>query len=199
MGGLIEDYIYGLIGFLAAALLALLAAPAISRRATRLAARRARLLETLSPEMAQAEVDAMRGRHAVTLAIAEARVEAARSVAADREIEKGRLLAEIAEKDARLAAVEADAARERAAAADLQRRLAEALAENGAREIAMHDLGRQRDAASGDRDAARARLAESENMLDQRRVEAAALKSQIATLRAELTARKAGFGEVDPV
>jgi hypothetical protein len=87
---LIEQAIFSCIGFLLAALLAVAAAPGITRRARRLAEARARLLAPLTEAQAIAERDALRAQHAVDQLRLEQRLSEVEDLAARRQIEIGR-------------------------------------------------------------------------------------------------------------
>ena len=64
---MVESALFFVVGFLCATLLALLAAPAMSHRARRLANARARLQAPLSESQARAERDALRAIQAVEI------------------------------------------------------------------------------------------------------------------------------------
>ena len=87
---MVKSAIFFLLGFLTAAFLALLAAPAVSRRARRLAIARARLQSPLSEAQARAERDALRGSHAVDLVRLETRLNAAENDRAIHRVQLGR-------------------------------------------------------------------------------------------------------------
>ena len=108
---MVETAIYVLLGALTTALVALLALPAVSRRAFRLAQAKARLTAPLSAAEAQAERDALRGRHAIDLALAERRADKAEERWAEAQIALGERAAEIVGRDATLADKSRDIAR----------------------------------------------------------------------------------------
>ena len=121
-------------------LVALIAAPAISRRAFRLAAARARLLAPLSESQRRAERDALRGQYAIELTKKERRFEANENALALAQIELGvrtRKIAEMAAENARL----------RAEIDGYVRSLLDRNVEIGAREMALLDLTHQRNVA----------------------------------------------------
>ena len=89
---LIEQAIFAAVGFLTATLLALAAAPAVARRARRLAEARARLLAPLSEEQAVADRDALRALHAIEIVRIERRLRTAEEAVATRKVEIGRQL-----------------------------------------------------------------------------------------------------------
>ena len=87
---MIEQAIFAAVGFLTATLLALAAAPAVARRARRLAEARARLLAPLSEAQAIADRDALRAQHAIEIVRLERRLRAAEEAVAARKVEVGR-------------------------------------------------------------------------------------------------------------
>jgi chromosome segregation ATPase len=169
-----------LLGALTTALIALIALPAVSRRAFRLAQAKARLTAPLSAAEARAERDALRGRHAVDLALAERRADAAEDQWAEAQIGLGQRAAEIARRDAELADKTEDIARLREELAAQGRELDARDAEIAAREVALHDLSGQRDAAERRRDEETARLDALKAQLEAR---IAALVGEIGDLR----------------
>jgi chromosome segregation ATPase len=179
----VETAIYVLLGALTTALVALLALPAVSRRAFRLAQARARLVAPLSEAQAQAERDALRGRHAVELALAERRAEAAEDKSAAAQIELGRRAAEIVRRDLDIKDKAEEIARQRAEISALTRELAEREADVAAHEAGLRDFESQRDAAE-------ARLAATTAQLNYAQAEAArtraALEQRIEALTREL-------------
>ena len=189
---MVESALFFMVGFLLAALIALLVAPAISRRAMRLATARARLQSPLSESQARAERDALRAVQAVEIVKMEKKLAAAdwdRAVArADlgREIVRldkltaslGELDEEVRERDERVALLEAEL------------RLAEA--ESGARDTALWDMTGQRDAAQLRLAAARASIAEQQGRLDRNRVEIATQATQVSALEVELSDVRTG-------
>lgn len=178
---MVETAIYGLIGALATALLFLLALPAISARAHRLAARRAALTAPLNAAEAQARLDAERAKRAVEVARAERNAGDARDAQAQAQIELGRRANEIAARDAALAETRTRLAESRtelgARVADLKARDTEI----SAREIALRDF-------EGQRDAADRRVVEATARMRAQRVEA-------ETARAELERRIGGLAQ----
>jgi hypothetical protein len=144
---LLETAIYVLIGVLTTALLALLALPAISRRAFRLAERRARLSAPLSAAEALADRDALRGRHAVEIALSDRRADTAQEKWAAAQITLGERAADIVRRDAEIEDKAQEIARQRAELAALAREVGLRDVEIGARETALRDFEGQRDAA----------------------------------------------------
>ena len=183
---MVESAIFFLIGFLAAALLAISAAPAVSRRAMRLATARARLQSPLSESQARAERDALRGQHAVEIVRLERRFDA---VDADRLLGK----AEIGRQASRIVELETLSA-EQAAEISRQRTEISALFDDGrdlrsqlgAQEVALHDLTHQRDGAIQEFARARSRILDMETTIDQNRALIATLETRVAGLGVEL-------------
>jgi Skp family chaperone for outer membrane proteins len=145
---LIETAIHVLIGFLTAVLLGMMAMPAISRRAFRLAEMRVRLLAPLSTSQAQADFDALRGRHAIEILKGERRIQAAEHAAQIASIELGQRASEIANRDARIAEASDEIDRHRSEINALLRELRDRDVEIASREIALFDLTQQRDASA---------------------------------------------------
>jgi chromosome segregation ATPase len=162
---LVETAIYVALGALASALLALLALPAISRRAFRLAQRRAELTAPLSAAEARAERDALRGRHAVDVALIERRAANAQAQWAEAQVALGRGSAELLRRDEALAAKAQEIAALQESLRAREAELADALAE---------------------RDAAQQRLTETNATLEGARAQAEAARLEEARLRAEI-------------
>ena len=179
---MVETAIYILLGALASALLALLALPAVSRRAYRLARRRAELTAPLSASEARAERDALRGRHAVELAQVERRAAQARDDRAVAQIELGRRATELLQRDATLAEKAQEIARQREELAALGAELRARETEIGARETAMRDAHGQRDAAQLRLGNIVARLEGAVTLAGEERAHRMKLESQIAAL-----------------
>jgi len=183
---LVESAIYFLIGFLTAALLALLAAPAISRRATRLAAARARLQSPLSETQARAERDALRGRHAVEIVRMEQRLTAAQDDHAIAKAELGRRAAQIVHLEAQSEGRAEEIARQRLEIAELRSEAGGLNAQLGAQEIGLRDLAQQRDETARELANARSRVTELETLVDDNRVAVAGLETRVTGLQVEL-------------
>jgi chromosome segregation ATPase len=180
---LVETAIYVLLGALTTALLALIALPAVSRRAFRLAENRTRLTAPLSAAETQADRDALRGRHAIDLALAERRVAKAEDDWAAAQIALGERAADIVRRDTEIAEKAQDIARLREEVAALGREIEVRDAEIAAREVAMHDLAGQRDGAQQRFDEAIARSVERQKRFDELQ---ANLDARIAVLAREL-------------
>jgi hypothetical protein len=179
---MVEPILYSAFGFLLATLLWLLFLPAFWRRAVRLT--RARLIGSLpvSTDAIIASQDRLRAEHAVAMRAAERRAElavggldAARLAAARARAAELGQRADIEDLRAKVAALEADDARMRHAletAMDGEKRSAEAvLAAETARDQAFAELKAAKSLAETSRLAA-----------EQARIEAAALKNQLAKL-----------------
>ncbi len=91
---MIEQALFLAIGFLAATLAAVAAAPLVSRRAMRLAVARARLRAPVTQKQAIAEADALRARHAVEQARSERNLRIAEELSAGLRVTVGRQAAE---------------------------------------------------------------------------------------------------------
>lgn len=183
---MIEQAIFSCIGFLVAALLALAAAPAISRRARRLAEARARLQAPLTEAQAVAERDALRAQHAVDQVRLEQRLSAVEEVAARRWIELGRQASRIValEEVCGADAVEIAARREELAA--LEREARELRGQLGAVQLALRDLTFQRDSSDAGFAAAEARRLALEALADQNRTMMATLETRASALEIRL-------------
>ncbi len=172
---LIEQAIFSCVGFLVAALLALAATPAITRRARRLAEARARLQAPLTEGQAIAERDALRAQHAVEQLRLEQRLAAVQETSALRLIEIGRLAN-------RLVALEedmADFAALSGEARDLRSQL-------GAAQVGLNDLTGQRDSVKAELSASEARGRDTETLADEQRARIATLEMRAATLEVRL-------------
>ncbi len=191
---MVESAILFMVGFLSATLLALLAAPAISRRAARLAKARARLLSPLSETQARADRNGLRAVHAVEMFKMEKKVEAA-------EWERSLARTDLAREARRSLSHEASM-RELRDEARLQDQRFEALetelrateAESGTKDLALSDITGQRDSALRQFAQARAAIAALEGHIDRNRVEIATLSTQVSALEVELSSARAGKG-----
>jgi chromosome segregation ATPase len=174
---LIEQAIFAAVGFLAATLLALAAAPAVAQRARRLAEARARLLAPLSESQAIADRDALRAQYAIEQYRLEQRLNAAQNAVGMRRVEIGRQLTRIAmlEESTVHHAGELDAAR---------RESDELLAALGATQFALVDLAAQRDRINGARLDAEAFGVEIETLFQRSRSEIAMLETRVVALEA---------------
>jgi hypothetical protein len=169
---LIEQAIFAAVGFLTATLLALAAAPAVSRRARRLAEARARLLAPLSEAQAIADRDALRAQHAIEIVRLERRLRAAEEAVAVQKVEAGRQFV-------RLVALEEAAS---TSVGDLEAARWEANAlrgELGAAQSVLAELDVQRRRVE-------ARLEDNETLGEERRGEIAGLATRVAALEIRL-------------
>jgi chromosome segregation ATPase len=169
---LIEQAIFAAVGFLTATLLALAAAPAIARRARRLAEARARLLAPLSEAQAIADRDALRAQHAIEIVRLERRLRAAEEAVAARKIEVGRQLARIIALEGATATGVGDLEAARFEANALRGELGTAQSV-----LAELDVQRRR---------VEARLDDSETLAEERRGEIAGLATRLAALEIRL-------------
>ena len=169
---MIEQAIFTAVGFLTATLLALAAAPAVARRARRLAEARARLLAPLSEAQAIADRDALRAQHAIEIVRLERRLRAAEEAVAARKVEIGRQFV-------RLVALEETAT---TGVGDLEAARFEAnelRGELGAVQSALADIDVQRDRVE-------ARLERAETLAEERRGEIATLETRLAAIEVRL-------------
>ena len=183
-----EQALFFAIGFLVASLAAVVAMPVISRRAMRLAERRARLQAPLTEKQAIAERDALRAAHAVE----QARLEHRLTLAEDASIG---LRAEVGRQSAKIIALEADAEQHRRVISDqraetdkgaFERRDLEAAL--SASEAALHDAVAQRDRAQIAETAAMARQSQLEAEASRDRAKIAILAARVESLEARLEA-----------
>jgi chromosome segregation ATPase len=184
---LVESAIFFLVGFLSAALLALLATPAVSRRAFRLAAARARLQSPLSEIQARAERDALRGQHAVEMVRLERRLRAFEDERAAAKTQDSRQVERILQIQDELAQNSEEIMRSHAEIGELRREAVELRAHQGAQEIGLRDLEFQRDAAAGDHGRALRRANELETLFDENRAVIATLETRATRLEVELS------------
>ncbi|MGD0562404.1 MAG: hypothetical protein ABSA66_04885 [Roseiarcus sp.] len=183
---MIEQAIFSCIGFLLAALLALAAAPAISRRARRLAEARARLQAPLTEAQAIAERDALRAQHAVDQLRLEQRLSAVEEVAARARIEIGRQASRLVATEERSAAHAAENAALCEGFGALEREARELRGQLGAAQLALRDLAFQRDSADAAFAAAEARRLDLETLADQNRTMIATVETRASTLEVRL-------------
>jgi chromosome segregation ATPase len=169
---LIEQAIFAAVGFLIATLLALAAAPAVARRARRLAEARARLLAPLSEAQAIADRDALRAQHAIEIVRLERRLRAAEEAVAARKVEVGRQLARIVALEEATTVGVGDLEAARWEANELRGEL-------GAIQSALADVDVQHDRLES-------RLEDSETLAEERRGEIAALETRLAALEVRL-------------
>ena len=189
---MVESAIFFAVGFLAAALLALLAAPALSRRALRLATARARLQSPLTEAQARAERDALRAVQAVEIVKMEKKLAAAEWDRAVARAELGRQAIRVHTLGASMGDLGEEIRRRDARVEDLEAAQRSAEAEIGAREAALWDMAGQRDAAQARLVAARAALAAHEAQIHGARVEIATLSTQVSALEIELADLRTG-------
>ena len=191
---LVESALFFAIGFLCAALMAILAAPAVSLRATRLANARARLQAPLTETQARAERDALRGQHAVDIVRLERRLAASQWDRALAKAEVGRQATRLVALDDLVKSKSEDIANQERQIHQLSQAVDALATENGAREIALFDVLRQRDLAAEAYDRARARIAELETEFERRRLTIAMLTTQVSGLELELGDWRAKYG-----
>jgi len=169
---LIEQAIFAAVGFLTATLLALAAAPAVVRRARRLAEARARLLAPLSEAQAIADRDALRAQHAIEIVRLERRLRAADEAVATRKVEIGRQFL-------RLVALEESTANHAGDLEAARRDANELRGELGAVQLALADVDNQRRRVEQ-------RLGDSETLAEEQRAEIATLQMRRDSLELRL-------------
>lgn len=185
---MIEQAIFTCIGFLVAALLALAAAPAVTRRARRLAEARARLQAPLTEAQAVAERDALRAQHAVDQVKLEQRLSAVEAIAARRQIELGRQASQIVALEDLSGERAAEIARQRDELAVLGAEARDLRSQLGAAQLGLYDLSAQRDASTSAFVISEARRFELSTLSDQQR-------ATIATLEMRATALEVRFAD----
>ena len=153
----IEQALYFAIGFLVASLAAIAGLPVVSRRAMRLAQRRARLQAPTTETQAIADRDALRAQYAVD----HARLERRLGLAEDAAIH---LRAEVGRHSVKVIALEADLKEKRSVSSEQREEIDRLAAECreldaalGASQIALNDVFSQRDRALAAEAAALAR------------------------------------------
>jgi chromosome segregation ATPase len=177
---LIEQALFLAIGFLAAALAAVAAAPLVSRRAMRLAVARARLRAPVSEKQAIADADALRAQHAVDHARIQRKLTLAEEASAGLRVSVGRQAAEIIRLRSEIAGLNIEVYDLRAEGERLAAHERELKATIGASRIAVHDAFIQRDRAS-------AALSEAHAHASELDAETSRLRARLAvsTARAE--------------
>jgi chromosome segregation ATPase len=183
---LIEQALFFAIGFLAASLVAVVAMPIISHRAMRLSQARARLQAPITKQQAVAERDALRAQHAVERVRLERRVSVAEESSVALKAEVGRhavkiigLESDLAERDGVLLDQRAEIEKRVSESRDLEAALT-------ASQIALHDLGEQRDLAKVAEAEAAARRTELESEASRDRAKIAMLAARGENLESRL-------------
>ena len=157
---LIEQALFLAIGFLAATLAAVAAAPLVSRRAMRLAVARSRLRAPVTQKQAIADADALRARHAVERARIERNLTLAEEVSAGLRVAVGRQAAEIIRLKSDIDYLKGELYDQCEKAEIFARQKRDLLATIDASQIFLEDAFIQRDRASAARIAAEARAAD---------------------------------------
>lgn len=183
---MIEQAIFSCIGFLVAALLALAAAPAVTRRARRLAEARARLQAPLTEAQAIAERDALRAQHVVDQVRLEQRLAAVEQNAALRLIEIGRQASRIVAIEETSAERAAEIAAQREELAALEREARELRGQLGAAQVGLRDLAFQRDASDAAFAASEKRRGALDALAHENRTTIATLQTRAAALEVRL-------------
>jgi len=181
---LVEQALYFAIGFLTAALAAVVGLPLVSRRAMRIALARAQLQAPTSEREAIAERDAVRAQHAVDAVRLERRVKRAEDAAIG-------LRATLGVKSVKVLALEDELAESLRIGADQREEIGRLSAEGrdlaaelGAIRIALHDAFAQRDRAADAEAAALAQKSELEAEADRDRARIAILAARAESLQA---------------
>jgi hypothetical protein len=186
----IEPIMYFIIGFLIASLLGLVLIPLVHNRAVRLTTRRLEASTPLSLAEIQADKDQLRAEFAMTTRRLELAVEQMKAKTASQMAELGkktdainRLKAELGEKIAAVAAMETG---ERA----LREQLQTTETEHGEKLGALHDTERQLSEKEAEMARLAADLEQSSVHADSQRIELVALRTQIAALKDNVSARE---------
>ena len=183
---MIEQAIFSCIGFLLAALLAVAAAPGITRRARRLAEARARLLAPLTEAQAIAERDALRAQHAVDQLRLEQRLSEVEDLAARRQIEIGRQSSRIVGLEDLSAARAAEIGALRDEFGALEREARDLRGQLGAAQLALRDLTFEFDSSAPTPAASQAPRLDPEAFTDQNRMKVAVLETRALGLEVRL-------------
>jgi len=188
----VESALFFVIGFLSAAMLAIFAAPAVARRAMRLANARARLQAPLSETQARAERDALRAIHAVEMVKMERKLAVAdwdRAVAKTDLARQTNRMAKLTDLGRSLV----EDIRSRDARIDEMEVAARALeAESGAKDVALRDFAGQRDVLRDRLSAARSKISTLETQADRSRMEIAILATKVSALEFEMADIRSG-------
>lgn len=183
---MIEQALYIAIGFLAAALAALAAAPLLSRRAMRLAVQRARLRAPVTEKQAAADLDALRAQHAVEQARVEHRLELSEAASNTLRVAVGRQSAEIIRLRSEITDLDGALYDERAKAEGLAAEARELRATVGANAIGLADAFVQRDRAALAANAAETRARELDAETSRQRARTAVLAARAEYLEGRI-------------
>jgi chromosome segregation ATPase len=186
---LIEQAMIFTLGALVAALLSLLALPAVRRRAERLASRRVALTMPLSMDQVIAERDQIRAEAAVAQRRIELKAEALAETRAGDMAELGRRVVSIVELEAALAAKRAEAEALRAALTTATREREEAWGERAGLGKALYDADGRADREVALRRDLEKRHAELNQLAEERRATIAGLQTRLMATEAERDAR----------
>ena len=198
---MIEQALFLAIGFLAAALAALAAAPLVSRRAMRLAVARARLRAPITEKQAIADADALRAQHAVEQARIERKLTLAEEASAGLRVAAGRQAAEIIRLRSDVAGLVGELYDEREKSESLAAHERDLQATIDTTQIALYDAFRQRDRASDAQRAAEAQAAELDAEASRMRARIAVSTARVEYLEGRVddltTAAEAARGRAD--
>ncbi|MCT8971778.1 hypothetical protein [Microbaculum marinisediminis] len=193
---MIENIVVFALGALVATLLALLVIPVIWRRAARLIEERIRATTPLSMAEIQSEKDLIRADYAVQLRKVEVRYEEEKGLAAEREIELGRRQGRVNELEAELDARELAIAEQDERIEELQGTVLGLERQISSQTASLKEKQHLISEGNDTLREVRAQLTEAAGLADSRKVEIAALKTQlenhksrIEEMRAELATR----------
>lgn len=184
---MVESAIIFLVGFLCAALLAIALAPAVSRRAMRLAVARARLQSPLSEAQARAERDALRGKHAVETVKLETRLARMEEKLASALARLGEQATEALKLSETCSRLRDEAAADQTQIGKLAADQTALQAELGARELAILDVTAQRDRLSAKLEASGTRIHDMGMVQDRQRIVIASLETRITQLTTDIS------------
>jgi chromosome segregation ATPase len=183
---LIEQALTFAIGFLAAALAAVAAAPLLSRRAMRLAVQRARLRAPVSEKQAIADMDALRGEHAVEQARVERRLRLAEEASQTLRAAAGRQAVELIQLRGETTELNGALYDQRAEAEALGGEARALRAAMAAAEIALNDAFAQRNRAEAQKQEAQAHAASLDAEASRRRARLAVMTARVEYLEGRL-------------
>ena len=166
--------------------MAVLAIPAISARARRLAEKKARLQAPLSETQARAERDALRGQHAVEIVKLEKRLSASERERALGAAAVGRLSTSILELEASAARDRDEIAAQRAEISGLGADVHDRGAQLLGLQIGLLDMETQRDRVVAALSTSRGRVLDLETAADESRTRIAMLETRATGLEIEL-------------
>jgi len=182
----VEFAIFFTLGALSAGLLALMAAPALSRRAMRLAWARARLLAPHNEKEALAERDALRAQHAQEQVRLERKMAEAKDAEGQARVELGRETIRLVTAEALSADRKAEIEAQREEIARLAADRDAAASGLAASQVALNDVFQRLDRAERERAEESQRLIALETQADRDRALVVSLETQIDSLKLRL-------------